>query len=72
MSKQGTVEIGACVCGLHEFKHIETIYKYAQERFSASYLRIDRFYCCKCLMEREISKFEEGSSCPDWYPRGEV
>jgi hypothetical protein len=59
-------------CG-HDYKLIET--RYSKERNGpgdVTYMRIDRFFCYKCLHQNEIIKKENVQSensyhIPDWY-----
>jgi hypothetical protein len=51
----------------HKFVHLETIKKDKYDRDCVSYLRIDRFYCEKCLEQKEIRKEELRRERPEWY-----
>jgi len=52
----------------HNFKQMETIYtdKYAEDK-GILYIRIDRFYCTKCLDERTKRREDFCKYKPDWY-----
>ena len=51
----------------HKFVHLETIRKDKYDRDCTDYLRIDRFYCEKCLEQKEIRKEELRRERPEWY-----
>ena len=57
----------------HNFKFLETIkHKYAEDYYYGcwhyKFLRIDKYYCTKCLEQKEIKKSScDCSSVPEWY-----
>lgn len=51
----------------HKFVHIDTVYKKEYVSFGYTYIRIDRFFCEKCLEEQIKKKEESQRMRPDWY-----
>ncbi len=56
----------------HDFRHIDTSYigKY-REFGNTTYTRVDRFYCSKCLENKEVVKEENSREMPEWFKRRE-
>jgi hypothetical protein len=52
----------------HRWKYIETI-KRAKGHSGAltEYSKTDRFYCIKCLEQKETKKIGYWKEAPDWY-----
>lgn len=51
----------------HKFIFIESVYKRVYGYYNYNYIRIDRFYCEKCLEEKENRKNEYSRETPEWY-----
>lgn len=51
----------------HKFVHLETIRKDRYDNYCTHFLRIDRFYCEKCLQEKEVKKEDWCRETPEWY-----
>lgn len=52
----------------HEYQHLETIRTCDNEGgYSLEYKRIDRFFCRRCLDQREIVKRDWCREKPEWY-----
>lgn len=51
----------------HKFVHLETIKKYDSGGYQTRWICIDRFFCEKCLCEKEIKKEEYNREKPEWY-----
>ena len=51
----------------HKFVHLETIRKDYYDSGCTHFLRIDRFYCEKCLEEKEVKKESWCRNTPEWY-----
>ena len=57
----------------HDFRHIGTSYICKYREFgNTTYTRVDRFYCSKCLENKEVVKEEYSRETPDWFRRGKV
>lgn len=51
----------------HVWEHLETI-KYTEAGgYNIQYVRIDTFYCKKCLEYKNIKKDEYARESPEWY-----
>lgn len=54
----------------HDFKHIETLYRYEYRPYGDSlYMRTDRFFCTMCLEQRDVEKKEMSREIPSWYKK---
>lgn len=54
----------------HDFRHLETLYGYKYREYgNTTYTRTDRFYCCRCLENKEVVKEEDSRETPDWFRR---
>jgi len=51
----------------HDYMHVETFYTDRYDGGPIAYIRIDRFYCRKCLEDQEIRKAESVYKKPEWY-----
>ena len=52
----------------HDFLYIESIYDCrGTGSYKQKYVRIDRFYCRKCLLGTEKRKEEDSHGMPEWY-----
>lgn len=52
----------------HVYSHLETIKKTNSDGgYNIEYKRIDRFFCQKCLKERETVKSTYSRDKPDWF-----
>jgi len=54
----------------HDYKHIETVKKSELKNYSMTYTKLDRYYCSKCLDEKEKIRKEERLShekLPEWW-----
>ncbi len=52
----------------HQFVHLETV-KHEDFRgtYSTRFVRIDRFFCEKCLHVEEKKREEHSRDTPEWY-----
>jgi hypothetical protein len=53
----------------HKFVHLDTIKKHDTSGYNTQFIRIDRFFCEKCLEQKEVRKSEYAYSreTPEWY-----
>lgn len=51
----------------HQWVFIESHYKSESGSYQIFWKRLDRFYCSKCLEEREVRKQECNRDTPDWW-----
>jgi hypothetical protein len=51
----------------HKFILLETIRKSYYENHCTKFVRIDRFYCEKCLEQKETRKEDWCRETPEWY-----
>ena len=51
----------------HKFIFLSRSKKCKSSDYNLHYIMIERFYCEKCLEEKEIKKEEYGRQQPDWY-----
>ncbi len=51
----------------HKFVHIETIKKTGRGGYQIEYIKIDRYFCEKCLEQKEIQKREWSDQTPLWW-----
>lgn len=57
----------------HNFRHIETSYHYNYRPYgNTTYVRVDRFYCSKCLESKEVIKKSDSRETPEWFKREKV
>lgn len=51
----------------HNFVHQETI-KYTEDgEYSTHYVRVDRYYCQRCLKTEELRNSGYARKTPEWY-----
>lgn len=55
---------------VHKFKLIETVYSVVPAGMKNKYIRLDRFYCKKCLLIQNIvsASQSDGTVPPEWWP----
>lgn len=54
----------------HEYRHIETIKRDQKKESHVSLKKVDRFFCKKCLIQKEVVNqglVYFGESYPDWW-----
>ena len=54
----------------HVWRHMNTIHRRLDDRFVCTFIRIDEFFCERCLQTREVKKEKQDgrrSNPPDWF-----
>jgi len=51
----------------HKWVHLETIKRVESHGYQSEYIKIDRFFCEKCLEQKETRKSEYSRETPEWY-----
>ena len=51
----------------HKFVHLDTIRKNYADGWGTNWILVDRFYCEKCLEEKEVKKEKWSRERPEWY-----
>lgn len=51
----------------HKWVHLETIKRIGSGSYQSEYIKTDRFFCEKCLEQKDIRKEEWSRDKPDWY-----
>lgn len=51
----------------HVYKHLDTIKRRESCGYNDLWVRIDYYFCEKCLDQQEIKKSKTSRDKPDWY-----
>jgi hypothetical protein len=54
---------------VHEFAHLDTSFRTHPGGYNTEYIRIDYFFCRKCLEQKEHQRREYAKEPPDWFRR---
>lgn len=51
----------------HSYVHLETIRYTEAGGYSTKYVRVDRYYCQRCLDTKEFRRSDYEREIPEWY-----
>ena len=51
----------------HKFVHLDTARWTRYSDYNTKFVRVDKFFCERCLETKELRKEEYSRDTPDWY-----